>query len=111
MPGPRDRDGLPESLRFWKARIEPGEHEDPFSVGLLCGPSGSGKTSMIKAGLLCRLSPAVIPVYVEASPDTTEARLKDALDRVAWAGAPAEPGGNRRGRARRASYCPRGRRS
>ncbi len=82
LPGPRDRDGLPESLRFWKSRIEPGEREGPFSVGLLCGPSGSGKTSMIKAGLLCRLSPAVIPVYVEASPDTTEARLKGALDRI-----------------------------
>ena len=76
MPGPRDRDGLPESLRFWKVRIEPGEHEDPFAVGLLCGPSGSGKTSMVKAGLSCRLSPAVvIPVYVEASPGTTETRL------------------------------------
>ena len=24
LPGLRDRDGLPESLRFWKARIEPG---------------------------------------------------------------------------------------
>ena len=22
LPGPRDRDGLPESLRFWKTRIE-----------------------------------------------------------------------------------------
>jgi eukaryotic-like serine/threonine-protein kinase len=87
LPGPRDRDGLPESLRFWKARIEPGEHEGPFSVALLCGPSGSGKTSMIKAGLLCRFSPAVIPVYVEASPGTTEARLKGALERVAVGGA------------------------
>ena len=61
LPGPRDRDGLPESLRFWKVRIEPANSEDPFSVGLLCGPSGSGKTSMIKAGLLCRLSAAVHP--------------------------------------------------
>jgi len=82
LPGPRDRDGLPESLRFWKVRIEPGQREDPFSVGLLCGPSGSGKTSMVRAGLLCRLSAAVIPVYVEASSGTTEARLLDALRRV-----------------------------
>ena len=22
LPGPRDRDGLPESIRFWKTRIE-----------------------------------------------------------------------------------------
>ena len=84
LPGPRDRDGLPESLRFWKARIEPGEHENPFAVGLVCGPSGSGKTSMIKAGLLCRLSPAdVITAYVEASPGATESRLLAALRRIA----------------------------
>ena len=22
LPGPRDRDGLPDSIRFWKSRIE-----------------------------------------------------------------------------------------
>ena len=83
LPGPRDRDGLPESLRFWKVRIESGEHPSPFTVGLLSGPSGCGKTSMVRAGLLCRLSPTVIPVYVEASPGTTESRLLAALERVA----------------------------
>ncbi len=82
MPGPRDREGLPESLRFWKARIEPGDHPAPFSIGLLSGPSGSGKTSMVRAGLLCRLSSTVVPVYVEAAPGTTEARLLAALKRV-----------------------------
>jgi serine/threonine protein kinase len=90
LPGPRDRDGLPESLRFWKVRIEPGDYEDPFAVGLLCGPSGSGKTSMVKAGLLCRLSSAdVISVYVEAAPGTTESRLVTALRRVCGGGADA----------------------
>jgi eukaryotic-like serine/threonine-protein kinase len=88
LPGPRDRDGLPESLRFWKTRIEPGAHDNPFSVGLLCGPSGCGKTSMIKAGLLCVLSPDVISVYVEASAEATETRLRDALDRIG--GAPGQ---------------------
>jgi eukaryotic-like serine/threonine-protein kinase len=83
LPGPRDRDGLPESLRFWKVRIESGEHPNPFTVGLLSGPSGCGKTSMVRAGLLCRLSPTVIPVYVEASPGTTESRLLASLERVA----------------------------
>jgi serine/threonine protein kinase len=33
LPGPRDRDGLPESIRFWKTRIESTEAESPFSVG------------------------------------------------------------------------------
>jgi serine/threonine protein kinase/formylglycine-generating enzyme required for sulfatase activity len=82
LPGPRHRDGLPESLRFWTVRIEPGQHENPFSVGLLLGPSGSGKTSMVRAGLICRLSPNVIPIYLEATPNTTEARLLDALRRA-----------------------------
>jgi eukaryotic-like serine/threonine-protein kinase len=83
LPGPRDREGLPESLRFWKIRIESGEHPSPFTVGLLCGPSGCGKTSMVRAGLLCRLSSTVIPVYVEASPGATESRLLASLEHVA----------------------------
>ena len=83
LPGPRDRDGLPESIRFWKVRIEPGQRDDPFAVGLLCGPSGSGKTSLVRAGLLCQLDPrSVLPVYVEATPGTTETRLLAALDRA-----------------------------
>jgi serine/threonine protein kinase/formylglycine-generating enzyme required for sulfatase activity len=87
LPGPRDRDGLPESLRFWLVRIEPRKHQSPFSVGLVCGPSGSGKTSMVKAGLLCRLSEdLVVPIYVEATPGATEARLKAQLCRLTSGG-------------------------
>ncbi|HLJ92637.1 MAG TPA: protein kinase, partial [Gemmataceae bacterium] len=43
LPGPRDRKGLPDSLRFWKTRIEETDAEKTFSVGLICGPSGCGK--------------------------------------------------------------------
>ena len=83
LPGPRDRNDLPESIRFWKARIEPGKRDDPFAVGLLCGPSGSGKTSLVRAGLSAQLDPdLVLCVYVEATPETTEARLLAALERV-----------------------------
>ncbi len=83
LPGPRDRNDLPESIRFWKTRIEPGKRDDPFAVGLLCGPSGSGKTSLVRAGLLRQLDPnLVLHVYVEATPETTEARLLAALERV-----------------------------
>jgi serine/threonine protein kinase/formylglycine-generating enzyme required for sulfatase activity len=78
LPGPRDRDGLPESLRFWKTRIEnPGE--STFAVGLLYGPSGCGKSSLIKAGLLPRLASGVVPVYLEASAHLTEAQLAKGL--------------------------------
>ena len=51
LPGPRDREGLPESLRFWKLGIEQTEPEETFPVGLVYGPSGCGKSSMVKAGL------------------------------------------------------------
>src|SRR5262249_33368754 len=35
LPGARDRDGLPDSIRFWKTRIEKREPDSTFSVGLL----------------------------------------------------------------------------
>jgi formylglycine-generating enzyme required for sulfatase activity len=75
LPGPRDRDGLPESVRFWKRKIEQLDADRTFRVGLIYGPSGCGKSSMIKAGLLPRLGKHVIPVYIEATPEETEARL------------------------------------
>ncbi|MFM8219760.1 MAG: ATP-binding protein, partial [Planctomycetaceae bacterium] len=81
LPGARDRDGLPESIRFWKQRIEPGTVRQPFPVGLLCGASGCGKSSLIKAGLLPRLSPEVLVIYLEATSDDTEMRLLARLHR------------------------------
>ena len=75
LPGPRDRDGLPESIRFWKYRIEEPNPDKTFRVGLIYGPSGCGKSSLVKAGLLPRLSGHIIPVYVEATGEETEARL------------------------------------
>jgi serine/threonine protein kinase/formylglycine-generating enzyme required for sulfatase activity len=79
LPGPRDREDLPEALRFWKRRIEQTDAEQSFSVGLLYGPSGCGKSSLVKAGLLPRLARSVRVVYVEATTDETEARLLKAL--------------------------------
>ncbi|HVK16473.1 MAG TPA: SUMF1/EgtB/PvdO family nonheme iron enzyme [Fimbriiglobus sp.] len=79
LPGPRDRHGLPDSLRFWKRRIEEKDPDQTFSVGLLYGPSGCGKSSLVKAGLLPRLAGHVEAVYVEATPDETEARLLKGL--------------------------------
>ena len=75
LPGPRDRDGLPESLRFWKDRIEETDADQTFRVGLIYGPSGCGKSSLVKAGLLPRLAKNVLPVYIEATPEETESRL------------------------------------
>jgi serine/threonine protein kinase/formylglycine-generating enzyme required for sulfatase activity len=77
LPGPRDRNGLPEGLRFWKAKIEASDPDKTFRVGIIYGPSGCGKSSLIKAGLLPLLdqSHRVTSIYVEASGTETEARL------------------------------------
>jgi serine/threonine protein kinase/formylglycine-generating enzyme required for sulfatase activity len=75
LPGPRDRNRLPESIRFWKSRIESTDPRNAFSVGLVYGPSGCGKSSLIKAGLLPQLAPSVLPVYLEAAHADTEDRL------------------------------------
>src|SRR5271166_5088140 len=75
LPGPRRGDGLPESVHLWKLRIEEMDPDKTFRVGYIFGPSGCGKSSLVKAGLLPRLSKPVIPIYVEATAGKTEARL------------------------------------
>jgi serine/threonine protein kinase/formylglycine-generating enzyme required for sulfatase activity len=80
LPGPRDREGLPDSLRFWKTRIEDTDADSSFAIGLIYGPSGCGKTSLVKAGLLPRISGQVVAVYVDAGNDT-EARVLRGLQR------------------------------
>jgi serine/threonine protein kinase len=75
LPGPRDRDGLPDGLRFWKTRIEATDLERTFRVGMMYGPSGCGKSSLVKAGLLPRVGGHVRSIYVEATAGETEARL------------------------------------
>lgn len=79
LPGARDRDGLPESIRFWKTLIEKTDPDRTFKVGLIYGPSGCGKSSLVKAGLLPRLGKHILPVYVEATAQDTEARLLNGL--------------------------------
>lgn len=78
LPGPFDRTGMPESLRFWKNKTE-AQHS--FRVGLVSGPSGCGKSSLIKAGLLTRLSPKIASVYVEATQEDTSSKLLREIQR------------------------------
>lgn len=79
LPGPRDRYGLPDTLRFWKQRIEELDPDQTFATGLIYGPSGCGKSSLLKAGLLPHLSDRITTVHVDATPDETEERLIRAL--------------------------------
>ena len=83
VPGPRDRFGVPESLRFWKTRILARDPDKAFRVGLLYGPSGCGKSSLVKAGLLPQLKEAgVTAIYVEATANDTESRLARSLRHI-----------------------------
>ncbi|MFM7920966.1 MAG: AAA family ATPase, partial [Planctomycetaceae bacterium] len=82
-----DRHGLPPAVAFWKNRIEAGPESNaidlPFAVGLLYGPSGCGKTSLMRAGILPRLSHKIRAHYVEATASDTEVRILKAL-RSTW---------------------------
>ncbi|HBJ37654.1 MAG TPA: serine/threonine protein kinase, partial [Planctomycetaceae bacterium] len=82
LPGVRDRGGLPDSITFWKHRLEERDADQTFGVGMIYGPSGCGKSSLVKAGLLPRLAETVRPVYVEATADNTEARLLAGLHKA-----------------------------
>ena len=79
LPGPYREDGVPESLFFWKRRIEETDGDRTFRIGVIFGRSGCGKSSLVKAGLSPRLAEHVVAVHVEATGDETETRLLNAL--------------------------------
>jgi len=81
IPGPRDRSGLPASIRFWKDNIEVREPGGTFNVGLLYGPSGCGKSSLIKAGVLPRVSADIVVIHLDSTPQTTESEILRLLRR------------------------------
>ena len=75
VPGPRNRQGVPDLIRLMKERIESREPDGTFTVGCVYGPSGCGKSSLVKAGLLPRLRATIIPLFIEASADETESQM------------------------------------
>jgi|GEM_PF-3985398 len=74
LPGPRNREGIPESIQFWRSRIL-GDELEPLEIGLVYGPSGCGKSSFVRAGLLPVLPARINPVYIECTGEGTERRL------------------------------------
>ena len=80
LPGPTDRLGVPDSLRFWQQA-----YSDPsrgLPIGLLYGPSGCGKTSFVRAGLLPRLPEEFEYVRIECSSDNTETEMVRRVTRL-----------------------------
>ncbi|MCA9126732.1 MAG: protein kinase [Planctomycetales bacterium] len=83
LEGPRNRNGLPESVAFWKSRIEPNETAEKFPVSVIYGPSGCGKSSFVRAGLLPFLSDKLDVVYVAATrPDLAGMLLRSLRERL-----------------------------
>ena len=82
LPGPRNRNGLPETIQFWKTRIEEKDPDLTFPVGLIYGPSGCGKSSLVKAGLLPHLSDKITVIYLEATAEDTESRILCGLHKL-----------------------------
>jgi serine/threonine protein kinase len=81
LPGARDRDGVPECVRFWKRRIESEEPGEAFRVGVLLGPSGSGKSSLVRAGIVPLLDEGIQVVSIDAAAADLEDRLRRRLVR------------------------------
>lgn len=75
LPGPYDREGIPEIIRFWLAKLNPTGAEKTVNVGLIYGPSGCGKSSLVRAGIIPRMSTDVSSIYVQASASNTESDL------------------------------------
>jgi eukaryotic-like serine/threonine-protein kinase len=75
VPGPRDRHGVPQAIRFWEHRLQELDGNRTFRVGLLYGPSGCGKSSLGRAGILPQLPQRVRTVLIEATREETESAL------------------------------------
>ncbi len=81
VPGPRDRTGTPESIRFWTHSILSQNEETGFRVGVLMGPSGSGKSSLMKAGVIPLVEQEVTVITIDAKPEGLEAGLLQQIQR------------------------------
>ena len=82
VPGPRNREGIPEAIRFWTNSIASRKPDQSFQVGVLMGPSGSGKSSLIRAGVIPLIEREVDVVYIEAKPELLEETLSRGIRRV-----------------------------
>jgi len=74
LPGPYNRSGVPESVRAWTKRLLNRNKGAPMAMAIY-GPSGCGKSSLIKAGVIPKLTKNFICVVLDAVPGKTELAL------------------------------------
>ena len=82
LPGPTDRLGTPESIRFWTSRLGLIDQVDDIPVGVIYGPSGSGKSSFVRAGLIPKLPENVIDLYIDCTTERLENYISGQMRRV-----------------------------
>ena len=82
LPGPRDREGIPESVRFWSRAIENADALAGRSTLVLYGPSGTGKSSFIKAGVLPHCTGSFTTIVVDAATTNLERDILRGLHRI-----------------------------
>ncbi|MEO1529057.1 MAG: protein kinase [Planctomycetota bacterium] len=75
LPGPQDRLGVPEAIRFWISALTSRGAEKAITVGLIYGPSGCGKSSLVRAGIIPRMPADIETYYIQATAENTEADL------------------------------------
>lgn len=81
LPGPVDRHGIPESIRFWISRLDVDKQVAQIPIGILYGPSGCGKSSFVRAGLIPQLSKHVVSIYIDSTNPELERRTVEAINR------------------------------
>ena len=80
LPGPRRADGLPESVHFWKVRIDETDSEKTFRVGVHLRAERLRQVVLGESRIVATtLGSPWSPVYVEAIADDTETRLLNGL--------------------------------
>lgn len=82
LPGPRGRDGLPESVNTWIDAIENRDHRPERAVLVLYGPTGSGKSSFVRAGLLPRLASSTATICADSAAGDLEQRVLRSLHHI-----------------------------
>ena len=75
VPGARDRNGIPESIRQWKTWVESATPDDAHRMGVIYGPSGCGKSSLVRAGLVPNLDSHVTALVIDTEPGDMEERV------------------------------------